>query len=138
VAVALVAIGLTVLAGVIVGRSGGTVTQEATAVQGAPSAPPSTAGEPVARGGRLAHDDVATPPSVVAEVTEPPVPEVAAVAEEPAAPRPMTPSTTAAPTGAAIEPPATEDTESGRCPEVRGSTRGQEAAGSRRGAAACR
>ncbi|MGY1632289.1 hypothetical protein ACI784_11355 [Geodermatophilus sp. SYSU D01186] len=140
-AVALAAIGLVAIAGVVVGRSGGSVAQEATPAPEAVAGPRSVVGEsadPVARGGRLAVDDAATPPSAVPGVTEPPVPEVVKAPDEPVPTRPATASTSAVPPEPAPEPAATEDAEPARCGEGRGAARARDAAASQRGGAACR
>ncbi|MGY1640905.1 hypothetical protein ACI782_07180 [Geodermatophilus sp. SYSU D00703] len=134
-AVALVAIGLTAVAGLVVGRSGPGPAQEATA------APPSIARldtEPVARGGLLAGDDDATPSASAPAETEPPAQEVAADADEADPTRPATASTTAVPAEPTSEPSAAGDGKPDRCTEGRGSAKGNEAAGSRRGGGACR
>jgi hypothetical protein len=126
VAVAVVAIGLTAVAGLVVSRSGGGPAQAVIA------AAPSVAGEdtePVARGGRLAGSGATPSPSASAG-TEPPAQQVA---DEPAPTRSATAATTASPAG---EPSATEDAEPARCTKERGPARGKGAPG--RGGAACR
>jgi outer membrane biosynthesis protein TonB len=130
--VVLVAIGLTAVAGLVMGRSGGSPVREVTA-----AAPPAADGdaEPVARAGRLSGDDAATPSPTEPAESEPPVEEVA---DEPAPAPVATAAPTATPARATGEPSATEDTEPARCTDERGSARGRGASGSRRAAAACR
>ncbi|MGY1592322.1 hypothetical protein ACI79D_10135 [Geodermatophilus sp. SYSU D00708] len=129
------ALGLTAVAGLVVGRSGGSPVAEVTAA--APSLADEDA-EPVARGGRLAGDDAATPSPTVVAVTGSPVAEEAAGADEPAPTRPATAAPTASPETATSEPSAAEDGKPARCTEERGSDRAKDAAASRRGGAACR